>query len=376
MLQGAFLLSLLSAQPLVSEVGTRQELLQALQVARPGSIIILKPGTYEGGIFVRNLHGQSRQPILIKGSDRQSPPIIKGGNTGIQISSASHVRLENLIVEGAKNNGINIDDGGKDTPSLKIELVDLKVRNIGSTDNQDGIKLSGVDSVTIENCTIENWSKGGSAIDMVGCHKSEIRMCTFRNGGSNAVQLKGGTSDILIFQCNFLDTGERSINIGGNTGLQFFRPKNAKYEAKNIVVLENLFVRGNSPIAFVGVDGARFENNTIVHPNRYAFQILQETREPGFVPSRNGVIKNNLIVWKSSWKGAVNVGSATAPETFKFEGNWWFCEDAPNRSTPKLPTTEKGGVYGKDPLFQNPAEDDFSLRKESPATAKGRPKRS
>jgi hypothetical protein len=91
--------------------------------------------------------------------------------------------------------------------------------------------------------------------------------------------------------------------------------------------------------------------NTIEVPGRWALRILQENRAAGFVPCRNAEFTDNVIVFESTkWsEGGVNIGAGVAPETFTFARNWWYCRDRPERSTPKLPTAEKEGVYGRDP---------------------------
>jgi hypothetical protein len=120
-------------------------------------------------------------------------------------------------------------------------------------------------------------------------------------------------------------------------------------------------------VAFVGVDGAVVRRNTIVRPRAFVFRILQETREPGFVPSRNGRFEGNLIVYRADeLRAAVNVGDATAPETFALAGNAWYAEDAPDRSRPRLPVAEAGGVYGVEPRFLDAANGDFRLDPEHP----------
>ena len=45
----------------------------------------------------------------------------------------------------------------------------------------------------------------------------------------------------------------------------------------------------------------------------------------------------------------INIGDQTAPETFRFEGNYWYAEDRPQASSPKLPVAESGGIHGTDP---------------------------
>jgi hypothetical protein len=106
-----------------------------------------------------------------------------------------------------------------------------------------------------------------------------------------------------------------------------------------------------APVAFVGVDGAVVRYNTFEQPGRWALRILQENRSAGFTGCRNGSFTDNLVVFESSrWaEGGVNVGPGTAPETFTFARNWWYCSDRPARSQPRLPVPEQDGVYGRDP---------------------------
>jgi hypothetical protein len=126
-------------------------------------------------------------------------------------------------------------------------------------------------------------------------------------------------------------------------------------------------------VAFVGVDGAVVRYNTFYRPGRYAIRILQEKTDAGFVPSRHGVFERNVVVFRSDeWvTGGVNVGPNTAPQTFKFAGNLWYCEDRPGRSEPKLPTAETDGVVGKDPGFVDPAKGNFGVGADSPARDRG-----
>jgi hypothetical protein len=81
-------------------------------------------------------------------------------------------------------------------PHIVLEHDDPEDRANG---NHDALKMSGVDHFTVRKCHFEAW--GSSAIDMVGCHHGVVEDCTFvgREGfqQDNAVQLKGGTRDVL-----------------------------------------------------------------------------------------------------------------------------------------------------------------------------------
>ena len=351
-------------------VTNSESLARAIRDAKPGVTILIEPGTYRGGISA-SIQGARGKPVIIRAADPKNPPRIVGGGSGIHLTDSSYVELHDLVIERATGNGINIDDGGTyATPSHHIRLQNLVVRDLPAG-NHDGIKLSGVHESQVNWCLVERW--GGSGVDMVGCYKVAVSSCTFRDGGDSGVQAKGGSRDISISECLFDDYGQRGVNAGGSTGMQYFRwfggTPTEKYEAKDVRIVDNTFVGGMALMAFVGVDGAVAEHNTIVNPGRWAIRILQETREPGFVPSRRVTFSRNLIVFNSSnWsEGGVNIGSGTEPGTFTFKENFWFCRDNPTKSAPKLPTNETGGVYGKDPVLTP----DHKVPKGSPAEGYG-----
>ncbi len=348
------------------------ELRKALAGAKAGSTILLEPGEYTGGIFASELHGSAKNPIVIGAANPAKRPRIVGGS-GMQLSDVSHIEIRDLVLSGASGNGLNIDDGGTyDTPSHHVTLRNLSVSDLPKGNN-DGIKLSGVEDFLVENCLVESW--GGSAIDMVGCHRGRIIGATFRKGGDSGVQCKGGTSEVTIRRSRFENYGQRGVNIGGSTGLEFFRPpvskmpKNAAYEARKIVVEGCTFVGGAAPVAFVGVDGAVVRFNTIVWPERWAMRILQESTD-GFLPSRNGVFSDNLVVLRSDAM-AVNIGAGTEPSSFSFARNFWFRSDNPSRSVPQLPTVEVKSTHALDPQFIDPSVGNFRVRSGSPATRVG-----
>jgi hypothetical protein len=324
----------------------------ALAEAGPGTTILVAPGTYRGGLFVRGLWGTEAKPVTIAGEDPERPPRIEGGGTGLQESGAAWVEVRDLVLAGASGNGANVDDGGAGEPSRHVTLRRVTVEDVGPTGNADGIKLSGVDDFLVEGCTVRRWGDGGSGVDLVGCHRGRIERCAFAHEGgkgASGVQAKGGSSDVAIVGCRFVDAGQRAVNLGGSTGEAWFRPPGAPHEAKDLLVEDCTFEGSLAAVAFVGVDGAVVRHNTLRRPGRWVLRILQESTGPRFVPCQNGRFERNLVTFRSAdVRVHVNVGPGTAPETFAFAENFWLCEDDPGRSRPALPTAETGGVYGRE----------------------------
>ena len=293
----------------------------------------------------------------------------------MQLSNPAYLVLENITIEGASANGLNIDDGADySTPAHHVVLRDLVVRNVGDGGNQDCVKLSGLDDFHIEG--IETSGCSGQSIDMVGCHAGLITGNTLRDTDGAGVQAKGGSADVTIHGNWFENVAGRGVNAGGSTGLEFFRPFDAPHEGARIHTYANVFVdvgaNSGAPIAYVGCDACEFTNNTIVRPATWVARILQETTDVRFVPSRDGVFANNIVVFESSvLRTFVNVGPGTAPETFIFRNNLWWDLDDPDFAGPDLGPlpAETDGVVA-DPVF-DPFSSNFTLSASSPAIGAG-----
>lgn len=359
-------------------VRTSAELSAALTTSSPGTTIALAPGVYESGIFLRSLSGTARAPITIEAADPDDRPVVRGGDTGIQMSDVAHVILRRVVVEGARWNGINIDDGETiGTPSHHVTLSEITVRDIRDGGGVTaGIKLSGVQDFVVEDSRVESWG-GGSAITVIGGHRGVIRRSTFRHrddAGATGLQIKGGSTDIVVRENRFEHAGLRAVQIGGTTDRRFFRPQPpAPYEAAACTIEHNVFVGSEAVVAFVTADGSVFRHNTIYRPRKWLLRILQETSDPAFVRSRRGELSRNVIYFHGDDFpiGAVNVGAGTEAGSFRFVDNWWFRADRPNASRQALPSQEIGGVYGRDPRFADADDGDFRHAADSAATGYG-----
>lgn len=328
------------------QIADSRALSRALGDLEPGTVLSLAPNVFQGSLYIRGAAGTAEQPITIQGVDPNDPPVFMSGNQAMHLADCSFITLRNLKVIGFPLNGINIDDGGSfDTPAHHIVLENVTILETGPTGNHDALKLSGVDRFQVRNCRFEGW--GGSGIDMVGCHDGVIEGCHFvgRSGfsQSNGVQLKGGTENVKVQYCHFKDAGHRSVNLGGSTGLQFFRPEVGDFEARNITIASNRFEGSMAPIAWVTADVGHVHHNTIILPDKWILRILQESQDSRFKPCHDGLFEHNTIIYDSQVRVFVNVGPGTAPETFTFRHNVWI--DLDRNRQPTLPVPEEGGLY-------------------------------
>lgn len=360
-------------------------LTRAAQLVGPGDALVLAPGTYPGGTFLHNLTGTELAPIRIRGADPQNRPILQGGSEGLHLVRPRYLVVEHLEIAGAEHNGLNGDDGGDyDNPDAARYVVfrNLYIHDIGGSGNQDGLKLSGLNDYWVLDSAFARCggNASGSGIDHVGCHRGVIARCRFENMSGNAIQCKGGSTQIDILHCRFRQGGQRAINIGGSTGFSFFRPplsgSAVNAEARGIRVIANLFEGGTTPVAFVGCVDSVVANNTIVDPENWLLRILQETvstPEFEFAPSGHSAFVNNLLYFRREALSStdINVGSNTDPDSFTFAHNLWYAHDQPAQSTPDFPIPETHSIIGTDPMLNDPAAGRYTFDADSPAAQAG-----
>ena len=347
--------------------------------ATPGTRVLVHAGTY-GGVQLDPIAGTADAPIAIVADGDVT--IDGSGGIGWAMSDAAYVVIEGFTIADAAVHGMNLDDAASfDTPAHHLVLRNLTVRDAGSGGNEDCIKMSGVDDFWVLDSEVSGCDRG-EIIDMVGCHRGVIHGNLFHDPVGNGVQAKGGSADTLIHGNVFRDIPGRAVNAGGSTGLAFFRPADAPHEAARIRVVANVFERvgadSGAPIAYVGCDACQFVNNTVIEPRTWVARILQETVDARFVPSRDGLFINNLVVVNvddlSTW---VNVGPDTAPETFTFANDlWWALDRDATWTGPTIPSPippETGAVIQADPLLVDRAAGDYHLGAGSPAIGAGQP---
>jgi hypothetical protein len=350
---------------------------RAASNATPGTRVLVASGTYPS-VSLGALRGMQGQPIAL--SANGAVTINGAGGNGISMSDGEWVVIEGFTISGATVHGMNLDDASTfATPSHHIVLRNITIAGAGSGGNNDCIKLSGIDDFWVIDSDVSGCNQG-ELIDMVGCHRGVISNNYFHDTTLNGVQTKGGSADTLIHGNRFERIPGRAVNAGGSTDPQFIRPQTATAEASNIRITSNTFLghpsaAGGAAIAYVGCDGCVAAHNTIVMPRHWVVRILQENTGAMYVPSRNGVFVNNLIVLNAAdISTIVNVGGNTQPMTFTFGNNLWFALDRPSTWVPPINgvPAETGSLVQQDPLLVNRAGGDYHLGSGSPAIGRAR----
>lgn len=339
----------------------------------PGDTVIILNQTFTAGAqFLNDVNGTVTQPVVII-AETLHQPIFQGGIEGIHLINCNYLELNGLVFEQQTGNGVNIDDGGDySTPSTNITLRNCIFRDMGMAGNHDFLKMSGVDDFLIENCSFTTGTSG-SGVDFVGCHNGIVQDCTFDNAGVTGIQCKGGTQFITIRRNILKNMTERALNLGGSTGLIYFRPPLPTtiidaFEAADLDVYANVFIGNKAPIAYVGCVRVKVFNNTFYKPGNWVIRILQENTTTGFLPCSDNEFSNN-IVYQETDLTEVNIGPNTTSNSFVFTNNLWFNE-ASNSWAPSLPVVDPNELIA-DPEFTNGSSDDFTLMSSSPAIGSG-----
>jgi len=326
-------------------VGDDASLKGAVAAAEDGDEILIRPGTYDGGITRSGLTG-----VTIRSLDPDNPAVIDASsrNEGLRFYAANRVTVANLVVENAKDNGIlfGYDEQGQ---SQHITLRNLIVRNVGSDGNQDGIKLSSVSYFHVDRVQIVDWGNGtGAAIDFNGSEHGLVENSYFED--EFPVDNKGmvikNARDIVDRANRFVHGGSRPLQLGG------WLPDPNEVAAVDVVAEGNVVIGSPDPVTYVNVDGnVRARRNVIYRPGGRVVRISKESPDltTGLKP-QDGEFTDNIIIWEQGdISQFVKSSDWSLPETFVFARNQWFNRTEPSNSVPELPSKEADGVYGVDP---------------------------
>lgn len=365
-----------------------------------GTHVRIAPGRYTGYHSLYNKSGTADAPIVITALDPQNPPVFADSPTvGLQVINCKYVTIQNLQFEDNGDIGLHIaveNPPGFDTLSsshhIIVENVTILDTGIDDWGNHDGLKIGGTDHFIVRGVSIRGWGAGGgSAVDIVGSQYGLIEDSTFEfnsqslNGNNTGVTVKGGSRDIVLRRNLFDSAGLEVIQIGQDTGIQYFRSPPGtlladgtimNYEAKGVEVYANTIVGGTIPIMWMKSTQSYVHHNTIVMPKQSAWEsgyaspiarsILKITgaANDGLARANQGRFESNLIVyyygglqkWSQPFVKFPTDGDPSLA-TFTFANNAWYQLDVPTQGlhlpnqvgSLGLPSAETNPIYQVDP---------------------------
>ncbi|MDA0990709.1 MAG: right-handed parallel beta-helix repeat-containing protein [Verrucomicrobia bacterium] len=339
-----------TANARVFAVTQSEDLSAAIDEVQPGDRIELGWRVARGDIVLRGLHGSPTAPITITAAEPDRRPVLRHGDVSLRLINCHYVTIEYLDIEGMPEAGVVIRDrGSADNACSHLRLRHLAIRETGPQGDRDAMLITGASDIVISDCQFEAW--GGSAIDLVGCHRAIINNCRFqgRDGYSEdgAIDIRGASSNVLVQSSLFSWAGREAITIGGATPADDFRPRAERYEATDVRIAGNRIIGSGASIVWSAAQDSRIENNTIVLPLAWVGRIIQENPDDSLLPCAGGIFQRNIIVYNNRVRTLIDVGLGTHPQTFVFSSNAWYAAGSRQRS--RLPGRHDHNIHQVDP---------------------------
>jgi len=342
---------------------------------RPGDEILLMPGTHSS-VTLRGLRGTAEQPITIRGIDPDDPPRLRGPKPALTLINAEHVVLEHFVIVDCAATAVVIarepdqpqpetesetNQPGSDAPVRSsrpdkrgpVVLRHFQVRRIGPDDAARAVVISNTSKVTLEQWSFESWS--GQAVHVFHSSDIAIERCTFTGddefGPDLAIQVYGGSRDVMISQCRFTDAGRTTaVMLGGRTALREFDriwPKSPSHapvaEASQCDVVDSVFVNQPCPIVLAHADRCEVRFCTIVRPKRFVVAMLNTHGADGrFMAVNRPTLDSNLITWRGGeLTGVLLVDQANRHTELVLRSNLWWSDEPAERRRTMIPTNAR-----------------------------------
>lgn len=229
-------------------VDSSAALLNAIKLAKPGDTIALKPGNY-GTIALSGVNFSSA--VTITSTDPAREAVV----SGINLSSSSGLTFKNLEVTMEAKTGYAVTVGN--SSNIVFDNLDVHGKAVG---DGNGAMVRNSNNVTIQN---SEFSDIGTGISHIDSNNVLIKNNSIHDLQADAIH-GGGTSNITI-------AGNQFTNFFPAAGdhpdaIQFWTTY-TKASASNIVVKDNVFVRGTGEPAqgiFMGNEWSlNYKNVTI-----------------------------------------------------------------------------------------------------------------
>jgi hypothetical protein len=243
-----------------------------------------------------------------------------------------------------------------------------ELNNTGKGNTGACLKIDGTENFQIVNCVFRDGTNITDGISLNADRAGIVRNCLFQNMPGDGSHCKGGAKDITYEQNQFINCSADGVDVGGDTGPQFFCPLGAPWEADSIKVYANVFIGGLTGIRLSSCHHALIYNNTCFKCTEFAFRSLN-TSEAGITLDSN-YIYNNIFTTYSPNHIYLNASSNFNYNTEYFRNNLFHDYLNPDPTAinwSEMPGVNVSGSLIGDPDFMDTTNADFSLKSGSPA---------
>ncbi len=239
---------------------------RGLAAARDGDTVVLRAGTYVGGISIN-------QPrITLRSYPKETGTIATGIDTTapesvVKLSEgAIGVRLQGIEIVGGEYYGLKIN-GDKRNKQTVVE--DCIIRGAG----HDCVKITpGADGITFRRTEFafsgQREPRNAEGIDNVCGDDMVVQDCYFHDIATNGVYPKGGARNAIIERSRFDRCGNGGVMLGYFTDPEWFDTgENPRYfESINALVRNCVITNTGGPgIGLYAAHNAQVYNNTLIN---------------------------------------------------------------------------------------------------------------
>ncbi len=345
---------------------------------KPGDTVYVHAGTYETFQYYSGLKGTSDQWITIIKAPNEDVII----NGGWQFTSSEYIRIEKLIFKtnSKYNNTLLHFDHAGDCNKLSHHIA---VDSCSFIDVADGnsFKFGGVSDFEVSHCRFINNTSDAAGIALNESRNGIIRNCYFENIKTKGIQFKLGTFNVKVYTNYFKNTGidDSTFKVGESGGAQYYCPDAKDWHAKDIKIYSNIIAGGKTPFSIGLAINTEITNNTIVSPATFVMRLLSD--ETTFENKNNKLVNNIFYLDKTIYFNGTSSANNINFQSIVFQNNLFYAAHKPNWTGPDPYTGEydaeeiKGVKFINNiianPMFNNPANTDYSLGANSPALGTG-----
>jgi hypothetical protein len=248
------------------------------------------------------------------------------------------------------------------------------LNNTGKGNTGACLKIDGTANFQVLNCTFRDGTNITDGISLNADSNGLVSHCLFQNMPGDGSHCKGGAKNIVYEQNRFINCIADGVDVGGDTGPQFFCPLGATWEADSIMVYANVFIGGLTGIRLSSCHHAFIFNNTCFKTTSFAFRSLN-TSVPTITLDSN-YIYNNIFTTYSVNHIYLNASDPFNYSTEYFKNNLfhdYLNADPATINWSELPGVNVSGSLIGDPDFTDMLNGNFSLKPGSPAIGAGFP---